>query len=176
MVGEARRHGRCTGPPHLGGPAAIGGFGNPQRLAHARMRQDAVVRALEQHELMRHAVGTLAQRVDSTAHCRHALANVPVQPRDESAVALPATGRKHVLNPLPGAEHDPMFPPHEASTPGRLHHLCLAQLWQRPPTRLRPRPLGSAALRLAPIAEMRQQCRAVLLEAIRQKQGHPAWR
>src|SRR5262245_7920037 len=30
---------------------------------------------------------------------------------------LPATGRQHLLHPLPGAKHHPVFHPHDTSTP-----------------------------------------------------------
>src|SRR4029453_13837277 len=52
------------------------------------MRQDEVVIALEQHELMLQAVLALAQRIDAPAHGRHALAKGPVQPLDKSGVDL----------------------------------------------------------------------------------------
>src|SRR5215475_5816910 len=120
------------------------------------MRQDEVVIALEQHELMLQAVLALAQRVDATAHGRHALAKVQVQPLDKSGVDLPATRRKHLLNPLPGTEHDPIFHPREASTPVRLRYLRIEQLWPRHPARFRPRAFVLATLGLHPGAEMRQ--------------------
>src|SRR5215510_5633212 len=140
------------------------------------MRQDEVVIALEQHELMLQAVLALAQRVDATAHGRHALAKVQVKPLDQSGVDLPATRRKPLLNPLPGTEHDPIFHPREASTPVRLHHLGIEQLWQWPPALFRPRAFVLATLGFHPGAAMCQQCRAVILQAVSQKQGHTAWR
>src|SRR5215470_15368094 len=66
------------------------------------MRQDEVVIALEQHELMLQAVLALAQRVDSTAHCRHALAKVQVQPVTVGRRVTPSTAapkRRMKLSP-----------------------------------------------------------------------------
>jgi len=44
------------------------------------MRQDKVVIALEQHELMLQALLALAQRVDPTAHRCHPLTEIEVKP------------------------------------------------------------------------------------------------
>ena len=107
---------------------------------------------------------------------RHALTDVEVEPLDKGRVDGPATGRQDLLDGQPGAEHHAVCDAHEAPAPVRLHHLRVAQLGQRHPARLGHWAFVLAPFGLHPLAKMRQECRAVVLEAIGQKQRDTAWR
>ncbi len=56
VLGQARRHHRRTGAPHLGRATAVGGFGTQQRLAQAGMGQTAMIIHVGQRQLLTEAV------------------------------------------------------------------------------------------------------------------------
>ena len=78
------------------------------------MRQHKVVITLKQHELMLQAIFALAQRGDPTAHGRHTLANVQVEPFHTRRIDLLATRHKDLLHPLHCPKDYPMLHAHEA--------------------------------------------------------------
>jgi hypothetical protein len=94
------------------------------------MREAKVERHLEERQLLPQAVLPLAQRIDSTPHCCHTLADVQVEPFDEGGVDLPAAGRKQLFNAFHRAEYQSVLDGHDAPAPVRLHHLDIKQLWQ----------------------------------------------
>src|SRR6266446_6495661 len=67
------------------------------------MRQAKVMRALEPHQLLPHAVLALAQRGDPTPSRRHPLTDVQVEPFDKGGIDLPATGSQRGLGTGPVA-------------------------------------------------------------------------
>ena len=96
---------------------------------------------------------------------RHALTEVEVETLHKGRIDGPATFRQDLFDGPLGAEHHAEFDPHEASTPGRLHHLRVEQRGQRHPTRLRSWPFILAPFGLPPLAKMGQQCRGGVREA-----------
>ena len=136
MVGQARRHRRCTRSPHLRRAAAVGWDRFGERLAKAGVRQHEIVIDLEQHQLILQARFALAERVDPAPDRRHPLADVEVESFHKGGVDGPATRRQDLLDGQPGAEHHAVFDPHDAPAPVRLHHLRIEQLGQRHPPRL----------------------------------------
>lgn len=66
---------------------------------------------------MPQAILALAQYVDPTPYCCHALAHVQGQALHKCRIDLPAAGRKHGLAPFHGAEYDPMLDGHDAPAP-----------------------------------------------------------
>jgi hypothetical protein len=77
-----------------------------------------------------------------------------------------------VLDSQPGAEDHTMFDPDDAPTPVWLHNLRVEQTGQWHPPRFGYGAFVLAPFGVPPIAEMGQQHRTVVLEAIGQKQRH----
>src|SRR5207245_3477254 len=69
----------------------------------------------------------------------------------------------------------PMLDVHNTPAAVRFHDLRREQLRQRQPARFGPRACGLVPLRLPPTAQVAQQRWAVILEAIGQTEGDPAW-
>src|ERR1043166_6759378 len=134
------------------------------------MCQHEVVVDVEQCQLMLQAVLALAQRVDPTPYCRHALADVEVEPLYKGGIDLPATGSQDVLDCLQRAEHHPVLRPDYPLTPVLLEHLRIEQPRQRHPAWLRHWALGPLALRLVPHTEMAQDSGQVALKPVAQPQ------
>src|SRR5215471_5291764 len=97
-----------------------------------------------------------------------------VEPFHKGRIDRPATRRQDLLNGQLGAEHHAVFDPDEASAPIRLDNLRVKQCGQRHPPWLRAWPFVLASLGLPPLTKIRQQCRAIILEAIGQKQWDTA--
>src|SRR5712691_7385021 len=125
---------------------------------------------------MLQALLALAERVDSATYRCHTLTDVEVESFDKGSVDPPATRRKHFFDPVQGTEHDAVLDPHKTPAPVRLDNLSVKQCGQRQPPRLRSWPCVLASLWLNPMTKMRQKCRAIILEAISQKQRYTAWR
>ena len=86
MIGQSRRHRRCTRPPHLSRATAIGRLGNQQGLAHTRTRQAEIVVGVVHYQLLAQAILALAQGIDSSPHRRHALTDIQVQSLHKGSV------------------------------------------------------------------------------------------
>ena len=111
---------------------------------------------LEQHYLIQQALFASAQCVHAATHCRHALADVEIEPLDEGRVDRPATRRQDLLDGQSGAEHHPVFDAHEAPAPVRLDHLRVKQCGQWHPPRLGCGTFVLAPFGLHPMAKMSQ--------------------
>src|SRR5262245_3437351 len=102
------------------------------------------------------------------------LANGQVDALNESRVDLPARGGQHLRDPLQGAEHHAVPHTDHASAAIRLDDLRIKQLWQWHPSGLWWGACIPLAWGLYPVAKVGQQCRAVILEPVGEKEGHAA--
>ena len=98
VIGQSRRHRRCTRPPHLGRARSVGGNRFGERLAQTGMGQHEIVIDLEQRQLLAQPVFTLTRRGAAPSHRCHALAQAQIEPLDKSRVDLPAAGGQHLLH------------------------------------------------------------------------------
>src|SRR2546430_11552778 len=121
-------------------------------------------------ELLLQAILTLTQRAHPSADRRHMLPDGEVEAFHECRVDLPATGCQHLLHCLAGSEDYTMTDADKAPAPGRLDHLGIEQLRQRPPARLGREAFGLTAFRLRPVAEMGEQRDQIFLQPVCQKQ------
>lgn len=139
------------------------------------MGQHAIVLPRAHGPLVLQTVLPLTQGVDPPSHRRNALATGEMEPFNTRGVHLPATCPADLRNGFQGAAAPPRFDGDEPP-PLSLHALRLEQPGLGPPARLGQRSFGPATLGWHPLRQMRQQGRAVLLEAIGQKQRETAWR
>ena len=115
-----------------------------------------------------------AQRGDAPANSGHMLAHRQVEALDKGRVDLPTARREHLLDGRQGPEHHAVTHAHQAPPAHGLDHLRVEQTRQWQPARLRGGTCGLTAWRLDPVAEMGEQRRGVLLEAVGQEEGHTA--
>jgi hypothetical protein len=101
-------------PRKKGAECEVGGFRNQQGPAQTGVGQYKVVIRLEQHQLMLHAVFTLAERIDPAPYCRYPLTNIEVELLDEGRVDRPATRRQDLLDGQLRAEHHMVRDPDDA--------------------------------------------------------------
>src|SRR5215813_15586802 len=126
------------------------------------MWQAKVVVCLVQGELLPHTVLPLAECVDTTPYCRHALPDVQVEPLDKGRLDLPATGRQYLLDGLQGPEHHAVAHADETPPAYGLDHLRIQQLGEGQPARLGVWPFVLAAWRLHPVPIVGEQGRQIL--------------
>src|SRR6266446_9781127 len=139
------------------------------------MGQNEIVGALEHDQLMLQAVFALTQRVDPTPYCRHALANIQVEPLHKRRIDLPATHREDLRDGLTRAEDNPVLHPNHASTPVLLDHLGIQEPRNRHPARRAPRAFVVAARGVNPPTKVTQDGRPGALEPIGTAPGHTGW-
>jgi hypothetical protein len=72
------------------------------------MRQNNMMRTLEQHALMRQAVLACAQRIDPTTDGRHPLADIEMQPLDTRGIDRPTRRCSDLCNGIQGAQYHPV--------------------------------------------------------------------
>src|SRR4030095_3728504 len=95
---------------------------------------------------------------------------------NERGIDGPATSRQDLFNGQSGAEDHTVFDVHEASTPVRLHALCIEQLGQRHPSRFGQRPFVLATLRVPPMPKMGEYRRRIRFQPVGQTPRHTARR
>jgi len=135
------------------------------------MGQYEIVVGVEQRQLMLQAVFALAQRINPTSYCCHALPDVQVQPFYKRGIDLAAQRSQHCIDGLQRAKDDPVCHADQTPTSILLDDLRVEQPRQRPPAWLGPRAFLLAACRVNPAAEMAQDGGQIALEAITQTEG-----
>src|SRR5215470_15510881 len=128
------------------------------------MGQTEIMVGLEHHQLLAHAVLPLAQRGDPPPYRRDPLTDSQVQPLHKCRIDVPATHGQDLLDAIHRAEHDPVLDGYDPPTPVRLDHLCIEQLWEWHPTRLRRGTLCLPPQWLYPLPVMGEQRGRVLFE------------
>ena len=136
------------------------------------MGQHEVVVDVEHRQGMRSAVLALAQRVDPTSYRCYALTTVQGEPLHKGRMNLPAAGSPSLLDRRTRPEHHPRLDVANAPAPVRFDDLRLEQCRPWHPTGLGGWTLCSLARRLAPRANMRQECQRVVAIAIAQTYRH----
>jgi len=172
VIRQASGHGRRPRLPALGRAVAMGRLGFRERLAQAGMRQAEIVVCVVEYQLLPQTVLALTQRHDAPPNRRHMLADTEVDALDEGRIDLPAAHRQDLLHRRLGAEDHAVCHLDQAPPARDLDHLRIEQLRQGHPTWLGQGAFDLTALRLYPVAEMRQQRRDVLLKAVGQKDWH----
>src|SRR6266446_7705595 len=104
------------------------------------------------------------------------LTNREVDPLDDRGVDLPAVRGEHLLDSLEGAEHHAMAHMDQTPPAYSLDHLRIAQPGQGHPTGLGHWALCLPASWLYPVPIVREQCRRVRRESVRQEPRDTAWR
>src|SRR5215510_2281412 len=79
-ISQARRHRRCTRPPHLGRARAIGSNRFAERLAQTGMGQYEVVVDLEQRQMLAQPVFALTRRGAAPSYRCHPLTQAQIEP------------------------------------------------------------------------------------------------
>jgi hypothetical protein len=102
---QARRHGRCRGPPLFGGARPLGRQRLGPRHAYAGVRQTAIGGHGVQGPLLASTRFAFAQGRPPPASHRAMLTDGQGQALDARGVELPATGGAPLLNGLKRAEH-----------------------------------------------------------------------
>jgi len=136
------------------------------------MRQAEVVIGLVEGQLLMEAFFSFAQRHHAPPYRGDMLTDGEVHTLNEGRIDVLALRGEDLLDSSQRAKDDTMADAGEASTPVRIHHLRVEELWQG-----HPAGPGRGAHRLAarwlhPLLEMGQQRRGVCLEAIRHEQWH----
>src|SRR4029434_519769 len=103
---------------------------------------------------MLHAILVLAQCSDPAANRRYALANSEIPSLHKGRVDRPATPQSDLFDRTQGTKHHPVLHPDQALTPVLLDDVGIQQLWQWPPTGLRPWSFVVATLCVNPPTEV----------------------
>ena len=98
MIGPARSHRRGARPPLRGCAGPVGALGRWPGLAYAHVGPTDIVVAMKESQRLPQALLTLAERADPPSHRRDLLADGQVEALHAGGLALPATGRQHLLD------------------------------------------------------------------------------
>jgi len=127
------------------------------------------VRDLQQGQLIPQARFPLTQRIDPASDGRHPLGDVESEALDQRGLDGPAAGRSDLFDGQLRTEDHAVLDADEASAPVRLDYLSVEQRGQWHPAWLGHGTFALAPFRLHPLAKMRQQCCAIILETIGQE-------
>ena len=132
----------------------MGCHGRSQRLAQAGMRQDAMVRHLQQRQWLAESLCALTRRAAPPPR-RHPLPQAHMQPRHERRIDPPAAhGQALRERPLCATHHAVLHL--DAAPPApRFDHRRVEQRGQRPPAGVGHRASALALRRLPPVPAMR---------------------